>query len=96
MTKKLIEAKANLESGIAKSLVQAPLDIEEIAEIDKVNTVELVSDHGLDSAMAEVVLAHVTMEKSRLANQQLMTRDQLEESIRKSIRRSFRKISKNL
>ena len=78
-------AKADLESGIVKSLSQAPLTLLEIEELESLGIPTLITDHGLDSIMAETVVNHVRLEKQRCTYQHQMTRDQLKESIRKKI-----------
>ena len=82
MRKILTEAKADLESGIAKSLVNSPLTLEEVSELESLDDSTLIKEHGLDIAMAMVLKSHVESEKRRIENQHLMTRDQLKESIR--------------
>ena len=52
MAKTLTEAKADLESGIAKSLGGGRLDQVELEELNKLTIHDLLSDHGLDAMMA--------------------------------------------
>ena len=74
MKKILAEAQADLESGIAKSLGRGRLNQAELAELEKVTVAELITDHSLDSVMAEKVMLHAQTEMSRTAYQdQLIT-----------------------
>ena len=81
----LSESKADIESGIAKSLTSSSLTLEEVEALDVLGTSCLIVDHGLDSIMAEIVKNHVKIEKNRMAYQHQMTKDQLKESIRDSL-----------
>ena len=65
MKRILLEAQADLESGIAKSLGRGRLNQSELAELEKVTVAELMQDHGLDSVMAEKILLHAQSERSR-------------------------------
>ena len=88
MSKTLLsEAKVDIESGIAKSLTSANLNLQEIEALEVLGTSCLMVDHGLDSIMAEIVKNHVKLERKRVVYQNQMTRDQLKESIRESIKR---------
>mgnify|MGYP001337556701 CR=1 FL=1 len=80
-------AKVDIESGIAKSLSRSPLTTEEVKELEGKGIPTLVVDHGLDGYMAEVVVNHVRYEKQRLVFQHQMTRDQLKESIKSSVKK---------
>ena len=74
MKKILTEAQADLESGIAKSLGRGRLNQAELTELEKVTVAELITDHSLDSVMAEKVMLHAQAEMSRTAYQdQLIT-----------------------
>ena len=86
MNKRILnEAKADIESGIAKSLTNSKLTLEELESLEVLGTSCLMVDHGLDSIMAEIVKNHVKQERNRVTYQHQMTRDQLKESIRKSV-----------
>ena len=69
MKKMLVEAQADLESGIAKSLGRGRLNQAELAELEKVTVAELITDHSLDSVMAEKIMLHVQSEKYRATYQ---------------------------
>ena len=69
MKKMLLEAQADLESGIAKSLGRGKLNQEELAELEKVTTADLVHQHGLDGVMAEKVMLHIQTERYRMTYQ---------------------------
>ena len=89
----LTEAKADIQSGIAKSLSSAPLDESELEELLKVGATDLISEYGLDSVLAEIVLNHVKIESQRKVYQdQLSERSKLEESIRRSLRKKVRNL----
>lgn len=92
MTRKLFEAKADLTSGIEKSLSGAALTLSEVEELEILGPATLITDHELSSIAAEIVVNHVKSERQRLAYQHQMTRDQLKESIRESVRSSVEKI----
>ena len=59
MKKMLSEARADLESGIAKSLGRGKLNQDELLELGKVTVAELITDHELDSVMAEKVMPQI-------------------------------------
>ena len=86
----LKEAKADIESGIAKSLTNSNLTLQEVESLELLGTSSLIVDHGLDSVMAEIVKNHVKQERSRLVYQNQMTRDQLKESIRKKLKTTLK------
>ncbi len=69
MKKMLLEARADLESGIAKSLGRGRLNQAELSELEKVTVNDLMVDHGLDGFMAEKVMLHAQSEKYRLTYQ---------------------------
>lgn len=88
MKKMLHEVKADIDSGISKSLSHAPLTVEELEELKQKSVSDLIVDHGLDSIMAEIVIAHVKKESNRLIFQDQMTnRERLKESIRRAIKK---------
>lgn len=86
----LKEAKADIESGIAKSLTNSNLTLQEVESLEVLGTSSLIVDHGLDSVMAEIVKNHVKQERNRLVYQNQMTRDQLKESIRKKLKTTLK------
>ncbi len=69
MKKMLLEAQADLESGIAKSLGRGKLNQKELDELEKVTSAELVHKHGLDGVMAEKVMLHAQAERYRVTYQ---------------------------
>lgn len=69
MKRTLLEARADLESGIAKSLGRGKLDQSELDELEKLTVAEMMEDHGLDSIMAEKILLHAQAERYRLTYQ---------------------------
>ena len=91
MRKKIFEAKADIESGIAKALADAPLDHNELDELSKISHADLIKDHGLDYSLSELVVKHVEIEMARIATQEQNDRTALEESIRKKFRLKNRK-----
>ena len=93
MRKNIFEAKADLESGIAKSLSGDVLNSAELEELLNLSQTDLISDHDLDHSLSSLVINHVQMEKSRIANQEQIVRSHLEESIRDRIRSN--RVSRN-
>lgn len=79
MKKMLVEAQADLESGIAKSLGRGRLNQAELAELEKVTVAELITDHSLDSVMAEKVMLHAQTERSRAAYQDQYVRTHVDD-----------------
>ena len=75
MKRRLLEAKADLECGLAKALSLAALNSTELNEIEKLTVVELITDHGLDPVMAEKVLVHAQTERYRMKYQKQQTPD---------------------
>ena len=69
MKRTLLEARADLESGIAKSLGRGKLNQEELTELEKITVAELMHDHGLDSIMAEKIMIHAQTERLRSSYQ---------------------------
>ena len=84
-------AKVDLESGIAKSLCGAPLNVEEIMELKDKGIPTLIVEHELDSIMAEVVVNHVRKEAQRVIYQDQMTRKKIQESVRGSYKKILSK-----
>jgi hypothetical protein len=79
MKKMLLEAQADLESGIAKSLGRAKLTQDELSELEKVTTSELMNDHNLDSIMAEKIMLHAQSEKYRMTYQDQFVRGHVDD-----------------
>ena len=79
MKKMLSEARADLESGIAKSLGRGKLNQDELLELGKVTVAELITDHELDSVMAEKVMLHVQAENNRATYQDQYTTSHLDD-----------------
>lgn len=79
MRRILLEAKADLESGIAKSLGRGKLNQAELSELEKTTVAELMQDHNLDSIMAEKIMLHVQAEKLRLSYQDQYTASYLDD-----------------
>ena len=79
MKKLLLEAQADLESGIAKSLGGGRLSQDELAELKKTTVSELMMDHGLDSLMAEKVMLHTQTENSRAVYQDQYTNKHMDD-----------------
>jgi len=102
MKKILSEAKADIDSGIAKSMSSAKLDYRELKSLEETSFSDLISDHGLDTVMAEIVINHVRIERQRLEYQNQYISDDEFESIgggygksypfRESLKRRIRKI----
>ena len=73
MKRMLLEARADLESGIAKSLGRGKLTQAELSELEKITVFDLINDHDLDSIMAEKVMLHAQAEKYRISYQDQYT-----------------------
>jgi len=69
MKRTLLEAKADLEAGIAKSLGRGRLNQAELEELEKLTLPEMLKDHGVDSWMAEKIFLHAQAERYRLTYQ---------------------------
>jgi len=65
MKKKLQEAKADIDSGIAKSLSDSHLSFKELSELENLSFIDLITDHGVDSLIAEKVITHTKIERQR-------------------------------
>ena len=79
MKKMLLEARADLESGIAKSLGRGKLTQAELSELENVTTAELMNDHDLDSVMAEKVMLHAQAERYRMTYQSQYVRTHVDD-----------------
>lgn len=104
MKKILSEAKADIDSGIAKSLSGNKLTYDELLELESLSMIDLIKDHDIDSLIAEKVIAHVKLERQRQEYQNQFTRDEdfvniagsknrtypFRESIKKKIKRIIR------
>lgn len=73
MKRNLKEAVSTLEVAISKCLCGGKLLPSEIQEISHVTYADLMTEHGLDSLMAERVITHLKSEKLRQNAQSLMT-----------------------
>lgn len=89
MRKKLFESKADIESGIAKSLSGARLDYSELIELESLSFSDLVKDHEVDSTTAKKILSHVGIERQRVEFQDQQTRDEDFKSLKKFNRRAY-------
>lgn len=69
MARILSEARADLESGLAKALGGSRLDPVELNELEKLTVHDMVTEHGLDSLMAEKIVLHAQSERMRLNHQ---------------------------
>lgn len=74
MSKKLSEAKEDLELSVIRALNGAELTVEEIDELRSLTTRELMVDYDLDHVLAEKILNHVKSENLRMNAQNLQTR----------------------
>ena len=74
MSRKLLEAKEDLELSVIRALNGADLTVEEIDELRSLTTRELMVTCDLDHLMAEKVLNHVQSENLRMNAQNLQTR----------------------
>ena len=83
MKKMLLEARADLESGIAKSIGRGKLNQAELSELEKVTVNDLMTDHGLDGFMAEKIMLHVQAEKYRMTYQDQYTPDHADDDFKK-------------
>ena len=94
MRKLLAEAKADIDSGIAKSLSNAQLTEEELNELLGLGYSDYINEYGLDSVLAEIVVNHTKIEAQRQRYQATMTpRKKLEESIRVLMNRKLRELN---
>ena len=94
MKKLLAEAKADIDSGISKSLSNAQLTEEELKELLELGYSDLMNEYGLDSVLAEIVVNHTKIEAQRQRYQATMTpRKKLEESIRALMDRKLRELN---
>ena len=74
MRKSLLESKADIESGIAKSLASAPLSPEELEELLSIDRESFIKDYDIDYLMVDQIRTHVESEKARVDSQSQMTR----------------------
>ena len=69
----LKESASTLEVAIAKSLSGGLLLPSELEEVLRLTYADLMSEHGLDSLMAEKVVSHAKSEDQRIKSQSLST-----------------------
>lgn len=77
MKKLISEAKADIDSGIAKSLGGDKLTYGELLELENLSLTDLIKDHDVDILIAEKVLSHTKIERQRqeYQNQYVRTED---------------------
>lgn len=73
MKRNLKEAASTIEAAISKCLCGARLYPSEIEEMSSITYADLMTEHGLDSLMAEKVVTHLNLEKLRQNSQSLQT-----------------------
>ena len=73
MKRNLKEAVSVIEVAISKCLCGGKLHPSELQEMSHVTYADLMTEHGLDSLMAEKVMTHLKSEKLRQNAQSLMT-----------------------
>ena len=76
MKKILSEAKADIDSGIAKSLSGDKLTYGELLELENLSTVDLIENHEVDILIAQKVVSHVKLERQRQEYQNQLIRDE--------------------
>ena len=73
MKRNLNESASTIEVAISKCLCGGKLHPSELEEIRHMTQADLMSEHGLDSLMAEKVMTHLKHEKLRQNAQSLLT-----------------------
>jgi len=73
------EARADLESGLAKALGGGKLTVAELNELENLTVAEMMTEHGIDSIMAEKVVLHAQSERYRMNHQRPYARSQFDD-----------------